>query len=106
MSFCGTEGGLLLWHYLVVVPELLAFILLRSSGHLFVEGRITSVEILGVKIVLRYSYTVAEALVVNELSFSEEFDRISDVGVVCQAQNIVVSGASLLLCCYRSRATK
>ena len=34
----------------------------------------------------------------HDLAFAQEFDGIADVGIVGQAKDVVVGGASLLLC--------
>ena len=49
---------------------------------------------------------VAEALVVHDLTGAKEFDGIADVGVIGEAENVVVGGARLLLCYYHVFATK
>ena len=67
---------------------------------LLVKGRIAGVEILGVKIILRDAEGIAEPLIVNYLAGAKELDRVVDVGIVRQAENIVVGGAGLLLCYY------
>ncbi len=45
----------------------------------------------------------AEALEVNNLALTEELDDLVDVGIVAQAENIVVGCAGFLLCrCFVS----
>ena len=39
-----------------------------------------------------------EALIVHYFACAEEFDWISHVGIVHQTENVIVGGASLLLC--------
>ena len=48
--------------------------------------------------ILRDADGVGEALIVYHLALAEIFDRIADVGIVCQTQNVVVGDARLLLC--------
>ena len=55
--------------------------------------------------ILSYSYAVAEALVVNYLALAKEFYRIAYVGIVGQAQNVIIGRARLLLCYYHVFAT-
>jgi len=40
-----------------------------------------------------------KALEVNDFTCAQEFDRLTHIGVVNQAQQVVISGARLLLCC-------
>ena len=49
---------------------------------------------------------VGEALIVNYLALAEEFYRIANVGIVGEAQNVVIGRARLLLCYYHVFATK
>ena len=63
-----------------------------------IKRRVARVEVLGVEMLLRDTNAVAEALIVHDLTLSEEFYRVADVGIVCEAQNVVISRASLLLC--------
>ena len=49
--------------------------------------------------VLRDTERVAEALVVDDLTLTKEFQGIADVGIVDKAQKVVVSDARLLFCC-------
>ena len=48
--------------------------------------------------ILSDSYAVAESLIMHYLAFAKEFYRIAHVGIVCQTQNVVVSGSRFLLC--------
>ena len=84
----------------------LKFILILIALWHLVKRRVAGVEILAVEMILSNSYSVAETLIVNYLSLAEEFYRVAHVGIVCEAQNVIVSCTRLLLCCYRSRATK
>ena len=67
------------------------------SSATFVKGGVASVEILGVKSVLRNSQCLAEALKMHEFSLSEIADGVLHVGIVHQAQNVVISHPRLLL---------
>ena len=55
--------------------------------------------------ILSYADAVAEALIVHDLALAEEFYRIANVGVVGEAQNVVIGRARLLLCYYHVFAT-
>ncbi len=70
--------------------------MIRSQA--FVKGGIDRVKVFGIQIVLRNTQGIGEALVMNNLSFPQKFDGIPYVGVVGEAENVVVGGASLLLC--------
>ena len=66
-----------------------AFALLIESG---VEG----VVVPGVEVFLHGAQGVAEALEVHDFAFAEEANDVFDVGVVDQAQDVVVGQAGLL----------
>ena len=51
-------------------------------------------------------YSFAEALIMNQLSLTEELDGVLDVGVVDHTKQVVVGGSCLLLCYYHVFATK
>ena len=63
-----------------------------------VKGRIESVKILGVKVILRDAQSLAESLVMHDLSLAKELDGIANVGVIYETQNVVVGHPRLLLC--------
>lgn len=64
---------------------------------IFVVARVEGVEVLAVELIGQQSQVLAEALVVYDLARPEEADRVDDVGIITEAQDIVVSGARLLL---------
>ena len=70
---------------------------LRLFAAVLVERRIARVEILRVQLILRYAESFAEPLIMHYLTLSEEADRVAHIGVVCEAEDVVVGGASLLL---------
>lgn len=81
---------------------------LRFSVCRFVERRVERVEVAAVQSVLQYAQTFAESLVMNKLSFAQEFDRVAHVGIVREAENVIVGQTRFLLCrevfrqvCYR-----
>ena len=74
----------------------------------FVERRVERVEVAAVQSVLQYAQTFAESLVMNKLAFAQEFDRVAHVGIVREAENVIVGQTRFLLCrevfrqvCYR-----
>ena len=56
--------------------------------------------------VLSNAKGIAEALIVYDLTLTQELDRITHIRVVGHTKNVVVGDARLLLCCYRANATK
>ena len=68
--------------------------------HLFclVKRRIERVEILAVQLLLRDAEGIGEALVMDDLALAEILDGIAHVGVIGQAQDIVIGHSRLLLC--------
>lgn len=71
-----------------------------------VERGIPAVEILCVHIVLRHPKRIAEALVMDDLAFSEEFEYIAHVPIVDEPEQIVVGYARFLFCCRPVNTTK
>lgn len=48
---------------------------------------------------------IAETLEVDNLALAQELDYLVDVGIVAQAENVVVGCAGFLLCCCFTSAT-
>lgn len=71
----------------------------------FVERRVERVEVAAVQSVLQYAQTFAESLVMNKLAFAQEFDRVAHVGIVREAENVIVGQTRFLLCCNHIRTT-
>lgn len=64
-----------------------------------VEGGVSDIIVgLASRFLLRDAEGFGESLIVDYLSCAEEFDGLADVGIVGEAENVVVGGASLLLC--------
>ena len=42
----------------------------------------------------------------HDFALAEEFNDVVYVGIIAKPENIIVGDSRLLLCCYRSRATK
>ena len=68
------------------------------SGTLFVEFGVEGVEIPAVQLLLHEAQAFAEPLVVHDLPFPEEADRVADFRVFDEAQDVVVGCSCLLLC--------
>ena len=64
-----------------------------------VKFRVEGVEVFAVKSVGGNAQGITESLVMHDLSFAEILDGIAHVGVVDQAQNVVVGDPRLLLSC-------
>ena len=71
----------------------------------FVERRVERVEVAAVQSVLQYAQTFAESLVMNKLAFAQKFDRVAHVGIVREAENVIISGSSFLFWCDLVRTT-
>lgn len=64
-----------------------------------IKTRVISVEVLVVEVILNDTECIAEALEVDDLALAQEADRVGDVVIVAEAQDIVVGFSRLLLCC-------
>ena len=67
------------------------------TARLTVEFRIECVEVLAVQFILNDSKTFTETLIMDDFTFTEEPNRITDFRIFYQAQNVVVSGTGFLL---------
>lgn len=63
-----------------------------------VERRVAAVEILGIQVVLHLPQCFAETLEVHDFPLPQELDRVADIGVIAQPENVVVGAPCLLLC--------
>ena len=64
---------------------------------LLIKARIEGVEVLLIQPIGRQTQALAEALVMHDLAFAQEFDRIAHIGIVNQTQDIVIGRSGLLL---------
>ncbi len=71
-----------------------------------VEGGIDGVEIAGVHVLLRNAECITETLIVHKLALAQVAQRIADIGIVAQTDQVVVGDTRLLLCYYHVFATK
>ena len=46
-----------------------------------------------------------KTLVMNDFTRAQEFNRIAYIGVIGEAQDIIIGGACFLLCCNRVSTT-
>ena len=81
-----------------------ARILLLFSAVL-VKGRITAVKIPGIEMILDISKPFSKSLKMHDLAFTQEPDRVADLGILDKTQDIVVCCAGFLLCCNCERTT-
>lgn len=72
----------------------------RKAGRLFVKSGVEGVEIFGVQLILHRAERFTEALEVDNFALPQKFDRVAHVGIVDQAQQIVIGSARLLFCCH------
>ena len=86
-------------------PEERLFPLLFHAAIRTIERRIVRIEVPGIQMILRNTKSIAESLIVCDLSCAEEFDRLSDVGIVDEAKNVVVRCTRFLLSCNRVYTT-
>ena len=70
-----------------------------------VDCGIEGIVVLRVQVLLHDAQGVAEALEVYDLPFTEEFERLADIWIVDQAQQVVIGRAGFLLCCNCKRTT-
>ena len=77
----------------------------KDKLFLHIKSGVECIEILAVKLILNDTQRFAETLVVNNLTHAEELDNVADIRVFYQAQDVVVGGAGLLLCCNLTSTT-
>ena len=63
----------------------------------FIKARVKCIEILAVETIGEDAQTLAEALVVGDLTLSQEFERLEHVGIVDQTNEVVVGRTRFLL---------
>ena len=69
-------------------------LLFETAG---VKARVKGVEILAVEPVGQQPQVLAEPLIVNDFARTQKADRVLDVVVVGEPENIIVGGAGFLL---------
>ena len=77
----------------------------RIGQTLYVKLGIVGVVVACIQIFLYIAQCVAEALEVNDLALTQELDRVAYIGVVDQAQQVIVSCARFLLWCMADGTT-
>ena len=69
-----------------------------SFSALLIERGVDCVKILAVKLFLSDSQSIAKALIVHDLTLTQVAQRVTHVGVIAQANEVVVGRARLLFC--------
>ena len=65
---------------------------------LFVKRRVDRVEVFAIKLFLSDAESIAETLIVHDLTLTQVAQRITHVGVIAKANEVVVGRARLLFC--------
>lgn len=71
---------------------------LALAGFTSVKAGIKGVEVLGIQLILRDAECLTKALEMDDFTLAEELNRFADIGVIYQAQDVIISGARLLFC--------
>ena len=77
----------------------------RIGQTLYVKLGVVGVVVACVQAFLNIAQGFAEALEVNDLTLTQELDRVAYIGVVDQAQQVIVSCARFLLWCMADGTT-
>lgn len=70
-----------------------------------IESGIHIINVLLVQFFPQNLERLSKALEVNNLTLPKEFNHIIYVGIITQAQNVIVSGSCFLLCCNCVKTT-
>ena len=62
-----------------------------------VKGRVAGIEVLRIKMILRDAEGIPKPLIMHDLTLPEELDGLADIGIVAEAEDVVVGDAGLLL---------
>lgn len=84
---------------------LLDAVLVRAFGRI-VKGWIQGIEVAAVQMFLNGAKGFPEPLEMHDLAFAEEADRVADLRIFDDPQDIIVGGTRFLLCCYAVRTTQ
>ena len=55
--------------------------------------------------ILRDAQGIGEALIMHDLTLTQKLDGVAYIGIIRQAQNIIIGGSCLLFCYYHVFAT-
>lgn len=70
-----------------------------------VKFGIKSIEVLCIQLILRYAQCLSEALEMDYLPFAQELYRVTDIGIIAEAKDVVIGCSSFLLCCNAAGTT-
>ena len=87
-------------------PIFLGYLSVFHLPLVLVKRGVEGIKVFAVEVLLRDAEGIGEALIVHDLAFAQIFDGVAHVGIVAQAQNVVVGHARLLFCYYHVFATK
>lgn len=76
---------------------------LLFASTVWVNGRVTGIEVLGIEMFLNNAKCFAKALEVNNFSCTKETNRVSNLVVFDDTENVVVDSSCFLLCCKHPR---
>ena len=69
----------------------------ESALFFAVKPGIKGIEIFTVHFIGQQAQRLAEALIVNNFALAQKLDRLDNIGIIHQAQNIIISDSGLLL---------
>lgn len=64
---------------------------------MLIERGIEGVEVLTVQLISQQTKVLTEPLIMNNFSGSEEADRVDHIGIITEAQDVVIGGTRFLL---------
>lgn len=77
-----------------------------SSRLICQKCRIDCIKILGIQIILYNPKTLTESLEMHDFTLTKVTNRVTDIMVVYQAEDIVIGSTCLLLCCHIFRQVR
>lgn len=87
------------------VANLLTLLVRQPLILFIIECRVECIKVFAAQIILSDAQTLTKALVVYNLSGTQEADRISDLRILYQTKDIIIGGAGFLPCCNHVRTT-
>ena len=70
-----------------------------AADRAVIKSGINRIKVFTIQIILHDAERFTEPLEVYNFSFTQEADRVRNIGIFYDTKNIIVSGACLLLCC-------
>lgn len=61
-----------------------------------IKFRVECVEVSGVEVILTYAKSFTKPLEMYDLTLSQELYGVTDIGIICKTQDIIVGRASFL----------